>query len=709
MLLLILGVSAQTQDWISYTNGHGIIDIASNATDIWVATSGGIVKINKSDLSKTFYTKSNSGLNTYFLTSIAIDNNENVWVGTDGYGILKFDGQNWEQNPNNASLPTNYISDIEIDDNGNVWIGCKFWLEQTSPFPTGHLGGLVKFDGAMWTDVSNNLNPNSIEKTVFSIHSNENGEIWIADGWLTKYDGVNWQHFDSIGAIEFNIDKYNNIWMLRDTITLVKFDGINSSYFNVGVNITYNAWYSHHIETDSSGNIWLGFENDEIGLLKYDGNWTTYNTTNSNLLSNNITKIFPEDSLLWAGTLLNELYNYDYGSNWNNISTSNSALYDSWLEAVAVDSDGNIWTSSWTGYFLSSTVDRLLKFDGINWTIYDSIPTGLARAIAFDNQNNVWVAGWKGIGKFDGINWTLFDTSNTDFPDNTINAITVENNILWIAGGRGYQPFIAKYDGNTWNVYDPKPQFVPSGFTDIVIDSNGKKWISSSIDGLFLFDEGLNTWQNFHEFNSSLPSDVCYDLTVDQNDNLWIATQGGLAKKDNLNNIIAIDNNASTSAVEVDKNNVIWSSNLYNLIAYDEQGNQIEQFDYSNSGFPSEPNIRQIAVDDSSIWMASGFNGLILFQNGQLIDLKEPFHDKGIRIYPNPFHSKTTIAVEGVENNGDLILELYDSMGKILLTLEQNDSQGFIFENSDLNAGVYLIRVLSQNSIIGSTIIVMIR
>lgn len=133
ILIFSLSAASYAQDtsWINYTDGHTIIDMASDSNILWIATTGGIVKIDQTKGISTYFTQSNSGLKTYSFNSIAVDKKHNLWIGTDGKGLYKYDGSSWIKNPNSVNLPTQYISDIEVDHNGNIWIGCKFWLEYT--------------------------------------------------------------------------------------------------------------------------------------------------------------------------------------------------------------------------------------------------------------------------------------------------------------------------------------------------------------------------------------------------------------------------------------------------------------------------------------------------------------------------------------------------------------------------------------------------
>ena len=72
----------------------------------------------------TSYTASNSGsvFDWGGVASIAVDKNDNVWIGT-AY-LNKFDGTNWTSyTTTNSGLLGNFPSCIAVDNNNSIWIG----------------------------------------------------------------------------------------------------------------------------------------------------------------------------------------------------------------------------------------------------------------------------------------------------------------------------------------------------------------------------------------------------------------------------------------------------------------------------------------------------------------------------------------------------------------------------------------------------------
>ena len=115
------------------------------------------------------------------------------------------------------------------------------------------------------------------------------------------------------------------------------------------------------------------------------------------------------------------------------------------------------------------------------------MPDNCIYSIAIDNEANKWLGTQGGLAKFDGINWTVYDTSNSGVPSNFIVRIAIDgNDIKWIGTGDG----LVRYDGSNWTEYNASNSCLSSnGISCIAIDGNNNKWISTS-SGLAIFKEG---------------------------------------------------------------------------------------------------------------------------------------------------------------------------------------------------------------------------
>jgi len=284
----------------------------------WFGTFyGEVVKFD--DVSWTVYDRTNSGLpGEYRIRSIAIDPQDNKWFGASftptldpGGGLIKFDDTNWTiYNRSNSGLPNNTVTSIAIDNLGNKWIGT--WG-----------GGVAKFDGIKWTQESSHLQSGN----VFALSIDSHGSKWVGThSSIVKFDDTNWTNYNyskSIipyyngngGITSIAIDDEGNKWfgIAEDWDSgsnggVTKFDDVNwTIYSSNNSDLPYSV---HCIAIDKQGNKWFGASYWSIGaLVKFDGsNWTVYDSSNSG---------FPND---WIESLAID----DQGNKW--FTTGNSGV-----------------------------------------------------------------------------------------------------------------------------------------------------------------------------------------------------------------------------------------------------------------------------------------------------------------------------------------------------------------------------------------------
>ncbi len=113
----------------------------------------------------TIFNTANSDLPDNYIGSLTSDANGNIWIGTLGSGLARFDGINWTvYNTGNSGLPHNSIVALNNDSGGNIWIG------------TG--SGIVRFNGDNWS-VYNISNSGLPDNNVWSLTLDTHGHKWI--------------------------------------------------------------------------------------------------------------------------------------------------------------------------------------------------------------------------------------------------------------------------------------------------------------------------------------------------------------------------------------------------------------------------------------------------------------------------------------------------------------------------------------------------
>jgi ligand-binding sensor domain-containing protein len=311
----------------------------------------------------TIYDTENSGIPDNSIRSLAVDNQNNLWVGSADSGVAKFDGSNWTvYNTHNSGLSNNSINCITVDYNNDVWIGTD--------------NGLAKFNGQNWTvyDTTNSPLPYHV---IFSLVVDKNNLLWIGCGHLTAggvltFDGNKWELYTKENSIlpssiinTIHIDNKNNKW-IGTAGGLVKIGDDNS--WNVYTAKNWKLSYDYNsvdaIMSDLDGNIWLGFKawiRLDYGyfhgaLLQFDGNnWTDYSPhangkyDSTAIVSNRVAEIVCDKyGYLWIATETEWKFPYNLSifknGVWKNLSDiAQDFPINPFINDIKIDKNNTVW------------------------------------------------------------------------------------------------------------------------------------------------------------------------------------------------------------------------------------------------------------------------------------------------------------------------------------------------------------------------------
>ena len=320
----------------------------------------------------TTYNTTN-GLPNNIVCVIMQDTIGNMWFGTGGGGVTKFDGANWIVYNTSNGLANNSVLSIAIDSSGSFWFGTNG-------------GGVSKFDGTHWTTYK--CVDGLADSSVSAIAIDKKGNKWFGGGYngITRFNDTVWKVYDTSDGLPYHTIGVSGIVVDKQNI----------------------KWFS----TDS-------------GLLKYnDTNWVRY-SNNGLITANNITLDTVENK--WVGTLFSGATMYD-NTTFTTYTPSNSGLPEDYVTAIGVDLQNNKWFGTESlGPGIGKGVTR---FDGTNWTTYttsDGLADNIIRSIFADKQGNMWFGTiTSGVSKFNpivGINEIGKENINV-FPNPATNSIT---------------------------------------------------------------------------------------------------------------------------------------------------------------------------------------------------------------------------------------------------------------------------------------------
>ena len=361
--------------------------------------------------------------------------------------------------------------------------------------------------------------------------------------------------------IVFITDPDSTSVMLNNTdlneVTPLTVEDLDPGFFKI--NLSRFAYYDtsiyHVIRRNVTDTILIEMREDPLYW------WVIYNTSNSQIPTNQIGKIkVDEQNNKWIGTLGSGLVKFD-GTNFTVYNISNSGIPSDYINDVYIEGNGILWVTTREGF---------AKFDGTAWIAYNqqnlNLPDNDITSIVKDKNGIYWLGSVSGgLIKFDGAAVTVYNYFNSGLPLDYVNTITVdENNLKWIGTwGEG----IATFDGIKWEVYNHLFDGLLNPFiSKILIDNEGNKWIASGrqgfgIGGLSKFDG--NDFTNYLPSPGGLPGGIVTDLALDEKDRLWISTNNGLARFDGVKwKIYNVENSGlptnSIVSVAVDLNQDKW-------------------------------------------------------------------------------------------------------------------------------------------------------
>jgi ligand-binding sensor domain-containing protein len=558
-------VLGRAYEWRNLLDGNKVNGVALEDGYMWVATDGGLVKIDQTTGTPEFFNKANSGLPSNVITAVTTDASGNKWIGTKK-GLVRYDGAKWTvYDSAHSGLPLDYITCIVVDSNGHHWIGTFG-------------GGLSDFFGAEWTTFTSS-NSGLSSNYITSITLDPTGGKWIGTeyGGLAYFSAAGWQIYDTRSSqIPENsvrgvaIDGLNRKWIATASKGLVRFSGqVWTNYTITNSAIASNTVLD--VKTDAANFVWCATDN---GISVFDGTrrWNNYNTVTSGVNTNNIrcvtiddtdtkwfgtekgvarytapdswalyvtsetgmpgneVKAFVRDAEghIWIGT--NSGLAFYNGDTWVSYTTSNSNLPSNQIRALAINSSGVLWIG--TAFNGIASFDPHASLD-LQWHVYDmensGLPDNSIQALAVDGSDHVWAGtNYGGVAYLAGTQWAVYNFQNTagGLPDNGVRAITIDiDGNIWFGTNYGG---LTRFDGKEWQVYNSAAGLPDPTVTSIAIDRDGSLWLGTLYNGVMHLKN--DKFSSYNIGNSGLLSNYVTCLAIDSDGNKWVGTTNGIAK-----------------------------------------------------------------------------------------------------------------------------------------------------------------------------------
>jgi ligand-binding sensor domain-containing protein len=265
------------------------------------------------------------GLNSNIIYSILQDKAGNIWVGTNK-GLNCFDKNRFKSIP--ITLNNNKSFNLNHYNNNNPIIENAVWSMMQDKSGTIWLGtddGVYLYNGKVFTRFLDNqtlINKDSLKlKGIFSILEAKNGTIWFtecADEGVSSFDGKTLSQiipYEKIGRTDRIIeDNKSNLWFATAFKGVGRYDG---KTFTQNVFHQKNLDGQYNILEDSKGNLWFDTQD---GLGYYDGkSFDLFTEKDGIVIKDFIPVLLDKLGNIWFSSKGMKLYKYD-GKTFTNYS-----------------------------------------------------------------------------------------------------------------------------------------------------------------------------------------------------------------------------------------------------------------------------------------------------------------------------------------------------------------------------------------------------
>ncbi|HEY7773572.1 MAG TPA: two-component regulator propeller domain-containing protein [Marinagarivorans sp.] len=478
-----------------------------SSQQLWLASSEGLFIIDRETLQPTRFehawlTEHTRG-GGKFVTAIVEDHQGRLWLGHHDTGLSLYDpatgkGKHWQDGA--AGLPSNKVRTLFIDNHQRLWIGTQG-------------AGIALFD--LNKHQAERFIHNPLEKadTVWDIHQDRRGLIWIGDG-----TGVH-----VVSPIDMSVESHRYI------------EGKPLSPGNFVVRSLFE---------DNRGGIWIGYFPSGIDRVDEQGSqFVTYrhDPRDSDSLPDGgvLSTLEDKKGNIWVGAGFGLGYFDRTTSIFHHFShdpNDPTTLSGSTILDMAYGQNEELWLGVWdrglnrrdpqTGEF-----SHYLPVAGEPNSLLGREPWGLL----YDSQNRLWVASERGVSRYrpetDDFEHYLPNGRDGKQVDALYTRFIYEDRDgrIWVASFAGL--YLLDPQSGEFTAYRHDPNNINSISSNMVStlfeDSEGRFWVGTDGAGVNLMDRTTGHFTRFGE-EHGLPDQSVSSIIEDPAGQIWLATYQGL-------------------------------------------------------------------------------------------------------------------------------------------------------------------------------------
>ncbi len=639
-ILMLVGINAYAQQYnfVQYSISEGLAQSQVYAMEqdsrgyLWFGTQGG--GLSRFDGKEFEHFSTKNGLPSNAVFAVYEDSFKNVWIGTNR-GISRFDGQAFKMPKAYEFLRTRVETIIQINDS-TLWIGAK--------------KGIYEYNYLKDSIYKKTIHPLVDKNIVHKIYKSQKG-IWIGTTVGAFFQGKDLHHFNTENGLtgnevmDFTIDKAGIIWVVTHDGGL-NFIAEETLEITLKKNIP-NTKKAFCIYKDHQDNIWVGLE--ERGLYTYNSKDTLWHriTQKEGLPNKNIKSIIQDIwGNIWIGTSGGGVVKY-LGQFFVHYDESEGLHGDRIYAMTSYDKGGILFSASSEGLaILDSTGFKKLDIDRGYLDVK-------CKALLQRESGQIWAGTiGKGILVLDSTATRIINEDAGFVGREVVAMLEAQDNTIWVATNHEGLFNIKDLDSLGLSIlnFNREDGLRSQRMTTVKQDKEGRIWFATRLGEIGYLKDG-KIERVFRE-EEGLTYDVSIrSIAFDQTRNLWIGTAGeGILKADlNKDSIyfepIALNKDLNSYNIYLlifDKNGDLWAGSERGVdkLMINQSGLVTEvQFFGKNKGFLGIETCQNSSICDDlgNVWFGT-MNGLTQhIPSKQQVKIAPPLiHFKNISLFYQP-------------------------------------------------------------------------
>lgn len=508
--------------------------------NIWLGTSGGGLSRFDGKFFTNFTQK--EGLQNVSVSSMIEDKNGNFWLGTDGSGVTYYDGKFFTHF--DTTYLTGKINCIQEDETGKVWFGTNSGVSCYERHPKD--GGKARF-------INFTVKEGLAGNEVYCIIKDKKGKIWLGtNGGVSCYDeyskegNVGFINFTSEQGLVSNKvksileDKTGNLWFGTDGGASC----YNGNHFQAMrseppvktfTNFTEKEGLGNNkiscMLEDEASNIWFGTDDNGLSLYQLpqegrEGRFINF-TEQEGLVDNRVSCILKDNTNNLLFGTLGGVCIY-YGKYFKNF-TEKEGLANNNIFCMLEDKAGLLWFGTY-----GSGVCCFDKKVFTNFTTKEGLIDDKVFSILEDKTGKIWMGTSNGLSCYErhpkdggAPRFTNFTKKEGLVNNQVVKIHEDKTGKLWFCTRAGVscyeQPEKEGAAGRFTNFTD-KEGLAGNNMATMLEDKTGKLWFGTYGGGLSCYDG--KSFTNFTQ-KEGMPSNIVYSMLEDKAGNLWFGTYDG--------------------------------------------------------------------------------------------------------------------------------------------------------------------------------------